>query len=65
MSEWRRLETREAADYCRVSVSYFKYQLEQGRGPAHVRPSPKRRYFETEDLDAWMQTWARGEGCGK
>jgi hypothetical protein len=48
----------EAAAYCHdLPIKFFNNQLRLGNGPAFVQVSPKRIFFRTTDLDAWMATW--------
>jgi hypothetical protein len=52
------LDRKQAAEYCHnLPLRYFNNQLRLGNGPAFVRISPKRIYFQDVDLDAWMETW--------
>jgi hypothetical protein len=54
----RFLNREEAAAYCHgLPLKFFNNQLRLGNGPAFVRVSPKRVFFRTPDLDAWMASW--------
>jgi hypothetical protein len=46
-----------AADYCGVSLSYFRNLTKTGAGPTYLKPSPKKILFRKDDLDAWIASW--------
>jgi hypothetical protein len=54
----RLLDITEAAAYCcNLPVQFLRNQIRLGRGPAYLKVSPHRIYFQAPDLDAWMATW--------
>ncbi len=50
-----KLNTKEAAGFCGVSLKTFYAWLSEGRAPAHYRVSPRRFYFTKDDLEKWME----------
>jgi hypothetical protein len=46
-----------ASVYCGLSPTYFKNQHKEGRGPAYIKPSPRRVFFTRDALDRWMAGW--------
>jgi hypothetical protein len=40
-----------------LEEDYFRNQHKEGRGPEYIKPSPRRVFFSTAALDAWMRTW--------
>ncbi len=52
------LLTREqAANYLGLDLRYLMRQCREGQGPVHLRPSPKRIFFQKADLGAWRESW--------
>jgi hypothetical protein len=52
------LDIKQAAVYCRdLPVKFLRNQIKRGRGPAYLKVSPHRIYFQIVDLEAWMSTW--------
>ena len=52
------LNTNEAADYCRSSVSTFEKLRLTGGGPVYSKIG-RRVVYRVEDLDAWLDTHRR------
>lgn len=50
-----RRNTREAADYLRVSLSTMKRWRREGVGPAYLRMEG-RIWYTTEHLDAYLES---------
>jgi hypothetical protein len=48
---------KTGAQYCGLAEDYFRNQHKEGRGPEFIKPSPRRVFFSTAALDAWMRTW--------
>ena len=53
------MDAQEAAAYLRTSTSTLaKYRM-TGKGPAFIRPSPRKTLYRRADLDAWLASRAR------
>ncbi len=48
---------KSGARYSGLEEDYFRNQHKEGRGPEYIKPSPRRVFFSTAALDAWMRTW--------
>ena len=55
------LNRQEAACLAGVSVEYLMRQCSDRKGPAFIRPSPRRTMFRKADVDAWVASWERFE----
>lgn len=51
-----------AARYLKLPVPFFRHQLKHGTGPRYVSPSKRSKFFTTEALDAWRDTWTPCDG---
>jgi hypothetical protein len=54
-------DTPKAAAYLGVEVEDLRSAIRHHRGPAHVKPTPRRMLFSLVDLDAWRASWKRIE----
>ncbi len=56
MSEKQRLNVKEAAAYCGLSVGWMnKARMHEGAGPVFMKMGPRRVVYDIADLDAWLQ----------
>jgi Helix-turn-helix domain len=49
----------EAADYLGVKLEYLRRQMNAGKGPAYVRPSPRLTLYTKADLDSYRSSWVK------
>jgi hypothetical protein len=57
ISDNRLRNYKTAALYCGLDEGYFRNQHREGRGPEYIKPSPRRVFFSTRALNAWMASW--------
>lgn len=56
MSEKQRLNVKEAAVYCGLSVGWMnKARMRDGVGPIFIKIGPRRVVYDIADLDLWLQ----------
>jgi hypothetical protein len=51
----------EAAIYLGVEIEDLRSAVRHRRGPAYVKPTPRKILFSSADLDAWRASWKRVE----
>jgi hypothetical protein len=54
-------DTTEAAIYLGVDVEDLRSAVRHHRGPAYVKPTPRKILFSSADLDDWRASWKRIE----
>jgi hypothetical protein len=59
--EYTYYDTTEAARYLGLALEDFRCAIRHRRGPAYVKPTPRKTLFTPADLDAWRASWARVE----